>query len=217
MLVDANSRSLSAAAAHPMLGDYLRAITPLPLAGDGGPCVAAVTHRERIIVSDFASDSYSLGSHARVAHELARDHGLHACWSQPLFARDGAAIGTIAMHSREPKLPTSTDLQLIEDAATVAVIAVEGERAQAALDNLRTSEDEMRSDSNARRGSARQQKHYLRRNHSDPVNPLYCDELTRLWRGRRIAWQRRSATGSARRAATRAAHHPRLRTRGCMA
>jgi formate hydrogenlyase transcriptional activator len=63
-------------------------------------------------------------------------------------SKDGALLGTFAMYYGEPRSPTAWDLQLIENAAHIAVIAIEGERARTALEKalieIRTSEQQLR-------------------------------------------------------------------------
>jgi formate hydrogenlyase transcriptional activator len=75
-------------------------------------------------------------------------HGIRACWSQPIVSKDNDVLGTFAMYSGTPRTPTRADLQLLEDAGHIAVIAIEGERSQAALEkaflDLKTSEQELR-------------------------------------------------------------------------
>ena len=58
-------------------------------------------------------------------------------------------LGTFAMYYGEPRTPTESDLQLIEGAGRVAVIAIEGERARIALEmaseEIKRSEAELRT------------------------------------------------------------------------
>ena len=58
-------------------------------------------------------------------------------------------LGTFAMYYGEPRTPSESDLRLIEGAGHVAVIAIEGERARAALakaaEEIKKSEAELRT------------------------------------------------------------------------
>ena len=75
--------------------------------------------------------------------------GLRAAWSQPLLSKNQQVLGTFGMCYTEPRTPSETDLRLIEGAAHIAVIAIEGERSQAALtralDEIAKSEAELRT------------------------------------------------------------------------
>jgi formate hydrogenlyase transcriptional activator len=74
---------------------------------------------------------------------------LRAAWSQPLLSKDHEMLGTFAMYYGEPRTPSESDLQLIEGAGHVAVIAIEGERARAALakavEEIKKSEAQFRT------------------------------------------------------------------------
>jgi signal transduction histidine kinase len=65
--------------------------------------------------------------------EIAREFGLRACWSAPVFATDGKVLGTFAMYYREPRSPTAADLELIGRAAHIASIAIERQRSEEEL------------------------------------------------------------------------------------
>jgi GAF domain-containing protein len=81
-----------------------------------------------VITSDIAVDPLWIGY-----RERALSNGLRAAWSEPLLSKDHQMLGTFAIFCREPRTPSESDLRLIEGAGHVAVIAIEGERARAAL------------------------------------------------------------------------------------
>jgi formate hydrogenlyase transcriptional activator len=97
-----------------------------------------------VITSDIAFDPRWIDY-----RELALANGLRAAWSQPLLSKDRQVLGTFAIYYAEPRSPSESDLQLIEGAGHVAVIAIEGERARSALtnafDRLGKSEAELRT------------------------------------------------------------------------
>jgi formate hydrogenlyase transcriptional activator len=113
-----------------------------------GSCGTAAFRKERVIISDIANDPRWAGSPPSLSCEVAAGYGLRAAWSEPLISKDGALLGTFAMYYGEPRSPTAWDLQLIENAAHIAVIAIEGERARTALEKalieIRTSEQQLR-------------------------------------------------------------------------
>lgn len=67
----------------------------------------------------------------------------------PLLSKDHQVLGTFAIYYSEPRTPGESDLRLIEGAGHIAVIAIAGERARAALakatEELKRSEAELRT------------------------------------------------------------------------
>ena len=102
-----------------------------------------------MIVGDLATDPAMANLREWQSRELALSHGLRAGWSEPLLSRDGELLGTFALYHGTARRPTESELQLIEDAAHVAVIAIEGEQARSALqkafEDVRSSEQELRN------------------------------------------------------------------------
>ncbi|OLD63159.1 MAG: Fis family transcriptional regulator [Acidobacteria bacterium 13_1_40CM_2_68_5] len=116
---------------------------------NAGSCGTAAFRKERVIISDIASDPLWAGAPAAQSRDIAIAHGLQASWSQPLLSKDNEVLGTLAIYFGEPRSPNSRELQLIEDAGHIAVIAIEGERSQAALKKafaeIKSSEDSLRT------------------------------------------------------------------------
>ena len=127
--MDRDGQRLRPAAGPRVPTGWTQALGGSMIGPDAGSCgaVAAALRKERVIVSDVASDPVWR------LREAALAHGIRAAWSQPLVSKDNEVLGTFAMYYGEPRSPSPRDLQLIEDAAHIAVIAIEGERAQAAL------------------------------------------------------------------------------------
>ena len=57
--------------------------------------------------------------------ELAAKFDLRACWSQPILSASNQLLGTFAMYYREPRGPTKHEVNLIEQSAILAAIAIE--------------------------------------------------------------------------------------------
>src|SRR2546426_147119 len=148
LLADPDGRRLWPAAGPRVPSGWTQAITPLMIGPDMGSCGTAAFRKERVIISDIASDPLWAGASHAQARDVAIAHGLRAAWSQPLLSKDHEVLGTFAMYYGEPRTPGSRDLQLIEDAGHIAVIAIEGERARAALKQafleIKSSEQELR-------------------------------------------------------------------------
>jgi formate hydrogenlyase transcriptional activator len=148
LLVEPDGRHLRPAAGPRVPGDWPGASAPVAIAPDVGSCGAAAFRKERIVISNIATDPRWSGEPPRPSGLLAVHHGIRAAWSQPLLSKDREVLGTFCMYYGQPRLPSEADVQLIEDAARMAVIAIEGERAQAALkqafNQLRQDEQELR-------------------------------------------------------------------------
>jgi formate hydrogenlyase transcriptional activator len=143
LLMDPDGQRLWPAAGPRVPAGWTQALTPLSIGPNAGSCGTAAFRKERVIISDIASDPLSR------LRETAVAHGIRATWSQPLISKDNEVLGTFAMYYAEPHSPNRRDLQLIEDAGHIAIIAIEGERAQAAL---KTAFVEIKQDEQELRG-----------------------------------------------------------------
>lgn len=106
--------------------EYRRAVNGLEIGPAAGSCGTAAWRRERVVVSDIATDP--LWAPYR---DLALPFGLAACWSEPIRSSTGEMLGTFAMYYDEPKAPTTSDLLIIEAAASRAAAMLEQARAGA--------------------------------------------------------------------------------------
>jgi len=144
MLMDPDGTRLWPVPGRRVPQGWIEAISPVPIAPDLGACSSAVLLKQRVITSDIAGDAVRLPY-----GDIALANGLRAAWSQPLLSKSQEVLGTFAMFYAEPRPPSESDLRLIEGAGHVAVIAIEGERSQAALkkayDQIAKSEAELRT------------------------------------------------------------------------
>ncbi len=118
LLLD-NHNQLRLSSAPRLPEAYNRAIDGLAIGSDVGSYGAATHRGERVIVENIATDP--LWANYR---DLALSYGLHACWSQPIMSMSNQVLGTFAIYCREPKLPTSLQLQLINIATHLAGLAI---------------------------------------------------------------------------------------------
>ena len=148
LLWDPDGQRLWPAAGPRVPRGWTQALSPAMIGPNFGSCGTAAFRKERVIISDIANDPRWAGSPPSLSCEVAAGYGLRAAWSEPLISKDGALLGTFAMYYGEPRSPTASDLQLIANAAHIAVIAIEGERARTALEKalieIRTSEHQLR-------------------------------------------------------------------------
>jgi len=147
-LMDPDGQRLWPVAAPRVPADFVNAISPLPIGENMSSCGTAAFRKERVIIADVATDPLRSGLGEGRRRELPLAHGLRATWSQPLLSKDNEVLGTFGLFHATPRSPGSRELRLIEDAAQLAVIAIEGERSQAALTKafreIKASEQELR-------------------------------------------------------------------------
>jgi PAS domain S-box-containing protein len=105
------------------------AINPWRVGSDRGACGTAAFLKERVVIADVTTDPRWPDEY----RTLAVSHGLRASWSQPLITSAGTVLGTFAMYYAEPRVPEAADLDLIEAAGQIALIAIQLEQSQTAL------------------------------------------------------------------------------------
>src|SRR5437763_4654455 len=115
----------------------------LPIGPCAGSCGTAAYRGSPVIVSDIASDPLWEVPEHRAA---ALGHGLRASWSNPVLSSEGKVLGTFCIYGREPQSPSAHDLGVMEKATHLARVAIERDRAEAAV---RTSEEKYRDLINA--------------------------------------------------------------------
>jgi GAF domain-containing protein len=133
LLMDPDGRRLWLAAGPRVPDLWKQALNPLVIGPDTGSCGTAAYREERVIIADVATDRCWSGLTGAQSREAALGHGIRAAWSDPVMSKDGELLGTFALYYRHPRVPSDRDLQMIEDAAHIAVIAIEGQRSREAL------------------------------------------------------------------------------------
>ena len=125
LLLDEDGLHLRHGAAPSLPEAYNRALDGLTVGAAAGSCGTAAQRRKAVIVTDIASDPLWEGY-----RELALQHGLRACWSAPILARDDRVLGVYAIYHRQPRRPSAADLQVIEVLSRTAAVAIEAKRAE---------------------------------------------------------------------------------------
>jgi len=129
MLTDADGKRLYHGGGTRVPNEWLSTMFPLPIAFEGGLCATAAFLKERVIVSDVATEPNWPDQY----RDLAIRNGIRAAWSEPILNNENEALGTFALYSHESRVPTPEDLALIQGAGRIALIAIERQRAQSAL------------------------------------------------------------------------------------
>jgi PAS domain S-box-containing protein len=143
LLSEDGTRVLHGAAPHLPEG-YNRAIDGRAIGPEEGSCGTAAALRRSVIVTNIDTDP--LWERYR---DIARAHGLRACWSTPVCSVDGRVLGTFALYYREPRAPTEQDLDVIARAVHVAGIALQRHELDSQLRALSMRIEEAREEERA--------------------------------------------------------------------
>ena len=128
LLLDDAGRHLQRGAAPSLPAAFNDAVHGIAIGPRVGSCGTAAHLDRQIIVPDIATDP--LWADFR---ELALAHGLRACWSTPVHSDAGAVLGTFAIYYRQPRLPSTEELEIIDRARSVVSIAIMRKQAEADL------------------------------------------------------------------------------------
>lgn len=127
LFVSEDGTRLLEGAAPSLPAEYNSAIHGLAIGHGVGSCGTAAYTGEPVFVADIANHPFW-----KDFRDVARAHGLAACWSVPIKSSEGKVLGTFANYYREPRAPTQRDMQIIETVAQTAAIAIERHRADVA-------------------------------------------------------------------------------------
>jgi diguanylate cyclase (GGDEF)-like protein len=124
LLLDPILRTIHHGAAPTLPASYIAQLQGLVIGPDVGSCGSAAFHGLEIISADLETDH-----RWEPFRELAREHGLRHCWSFPILGAGGDVLGTFALYGTAPREPTDEHRGFISDAAHLAGIAIQRERA----------------------------------------------------------------------------------------
>ena len=141
LLLDADGVHLRGASVGGLPAAYNAAIEGAAIGPCAGSCGTAAFRRTPVFVTDIERDP--LWADYR---ELARAHGLRACWSTPIVSRRRpqarSVLGTFAVYFRAPTEPDARAREVLARAEFIACIAIESDRAAV---ELRDSEAQFRT------------------------------------------------------------------------
>ena len=130
LLLNADGVHLDVAAGPNLPKEWTRQMELMPIGPCAGSCGTAAYRGSTVIVSDIATDPlWDVPEH----RASALKHGLRASWSNPVLSWKGQVVGTFCMYYREPRSPTSQDVELIELATHLTRVGIERDRAQETL------------------------------------------------------------------------------------
>lgn len=116
---------------HPLSGGprlseaYSRSLEGIQVGANAGSCGTAAWRGEPVETRDIATDPLWADYRA-----LALPHGLRACWSSPIKARDGRVLGTFAFYFTSQRGPAELEREIVDKCVHLCVIAIEHEHAR---------------------------------------------------------------------------------------
>jgi PAS domain S-box-containing protein len=120
LLISPRGESLLSAAGPSCPESWSKYVNGIPV-GDGiGSCGTAAFLKQRVVVSDVATDP-----RWAAFRDEALKHNLRACWSTPILATDGRVLGTFAIYYPEPGEPAKSELEIVDVVTRTAAIAIE--------------------------------------------------------------------------------------------
>jgi len=128
LLLDPDGVHVRHGAAPSLPPEYIKAIDGSAIGPCAGSCGTAAFRRERVFVSDIATDP--LWEYYK---QFALPAGLRACWSTPIFDAHRNVLGTFAIYYRTTGLPNERHLRLIDTATHTAAVCIAKHAADKAL------------------------------------------------------------------------------------
>ncbi|WP_255429633.1 GAF domain-containing protein [Ramlibacter albus] len=128
LLMSEDGKHLLHGAAPSLPDAYNAAIDGIAIGPRVGSCGTAAHFGHAIYVTDIARDP--LWADFR---DLALQHGLRACWSTPIVAKDNSVLGTLAIYYREPRGPSESDREMVKLIGNTAALVIENARLHARL------------------------------------------------------------------------------------
>jgi diguanylate cyclase (GGDEF)-like protein len=124
LLMDPLLRTVHTGAAPTLPAGYVAQLEGLVVGPDVGSCGAAAHHGTEVISADLEVDP-----RWERFRPLTREHGLRSCWSFPILGAAGDVLGTFGVYGAQPREPTEQHRRFLRDAAHLAGIAIERQRA----------------------------------------------------------------------------------------
>lgn len=131
LLLDPDGVHVRHGAAPHLSKEYWAAIDGAVIGPTEGSCGAAAFLKTPVFAADIETDP--IWERYR---DIARTHGLRACWSTPILATDKRVLGTFAFYYDTPRMPTAQDVEVTARASRLAGIAIEHNELEEKLRNL---------------------------------------------------------------------------------
>ena len=131
LLLDSEGKRLAKGVAPSLPDFYNAALEGVEIGLGVGSCGTAAFTGERVVVEDITTHPYWSSY-----KDLAGRAGLGACWSQPILSSLGKVMGTFAIYHHEAHTPSLADIELIEQSARLASLAIERKASESEIQSL---------------------------------------------------------------------------------
>jgi C4-dicarboxylate-specific signal transduction histidine kinase len=138
LLLDEDGQHARHGAAPNLPGPYTKVIDGLCIGPKAGSCGTAMYRKEPVIVTDILQDPLW-----EAYRDVAEPYGFRACWSTPILAHSGKALGSFAMYYREPRSPSPAETNALEMATHLGGIAIERKLAREERERLRQAQADL--------------------------------------------------------------------------
>ena len=138
LLLDEDGQHMRHGAAPSLPKPYIEAIDGHCIGPKAGSCGTAMYRRESVVVTDILRDPLW-----EAYRSVAEPYGFRACWSTPILAHSGKALGSFAMYYCEPRSPSPAQTRALEMATHLAGIAIERKLAREERERLRQAQAEL--------------------------------------------------------------------------
>jgi PAS domain S-box-containing protein len=138
LLLDEDGKHVRHGAAPSLPEAYNKAIDGLCIGPKAGSCGTAMYRREPVVVTDILQDPLW-----EAYRGVAEPYGFRACWSTPILAHSGKAMGSFAMYYRQPRGPSAAESRALEMATHLAGIAIERKLAREERERLRQAQADL--------------------------------------------------------------------------
>src|SRR5712664_1140236 len=138
LLLDEDGLHVRHGAAPSLPKAYTKAIDGLCIGPKAGSCGTAMYRREPVVVTDILQDPLW-----ELYRGVAEPYGFRACWSTPILAHSGKALGSFAMYYKEPRSPSPAETRALEMATHLAGIAIERKVAREERERLRQAQADL--------------------------------------------------------------------------
>jgi PAS domain S-box-containing protein len=99
---------------------YTEALENLPIGNNTGSCGTAAFLKEKVIVSNIATDPRWVDY-----KHLALMHNLQACWSVPIIDKEGKVMAVFGIYYHVEKLPQEDELKTVDRCAAILKVILE--------------------------------------------------------------------------------------------
>jgi C4-dicarboxylate-specific signal transduction histidine kinase len=138
LLLDEDGQHVRHGAAPSLPEAYTKAIDGLCIGPKAGSCGTAMYRGEPVVVTDILEEPLW-----EPYRGVAAAYGFRACWSTPILAPSGKALGSFAMYYCEPRSPSPAETRALEMATHLAGIAIERRLAREERERLRQAQADL--------------------------------------------------------------------------